>query len=172
MKTPREILIERHRQVEPALDAARRKALAGLPALGNPEMNRGWDTLPNRIRLGKLRRQRGLFWCRRLVNEVAVGTPAVLRKAWLELIWPSRRSWAGLAAIWLAVLGVNLQMKTQTPSHSAQLVQFAPRVMAQALEDRWRVLAELLPPSRPRPTAVSRPKVGQRSERPSILKPC
>src|SRR5262249_24505348 len=138
------------------------------------EKNPGWDTFPSRIRFGKLRRQRGWssVFCRRVVNEVAVGTPAVLRKAWLELIWPSRRSWAGLAAIWLAVLGGNLQMKTPTASHSAQLVQFAPRVMVQALEDRWRVLAELLPPSRPRPTAVTRPKAGQRSERPSILKPC
>ena len=152
MKTPREILFERHRQVEPALDAVRRKALATLPA--RPQ-NRGLDTVSS---------------CRRVLGQVATGALAVLRKGWLELIWPSRRAWVGLTAIWLAVFGANLQMKT--PSQPAPAVQFAPRILAQALQERLRVLAELLPPSTPRPTAMTHPKAGPRSERPTILKTC
>ena len=146
MKTPREILFERHRQAEPRLDAVRRHALAVLGASEN---------LPA---LQPSRRP-----------ELWIG--AVVRKVWLELIWPSRRAWAGMAALWLAVLAANLEMKAAFPA--APAVPSAPaRELVRAFEEQRRLLAELLPPVKPSPAAPARSSPRPRSERPAILKVC
>jgi len=170
MKTPREILIARHRPAEPKLDAVRQKVLAALPPRSSLEQNGRLDAAPRFSPLGRLRLQRSGWWGLRVLGQLAAAAPSALRKAWLELIWPSRHAWAVLTAIWLAVLGANLQMKAT--SQAAPTVQLPPRILAQALEERWRVLAELLPPSGPRPAAGAGLKVGPRSERPSLLKTC
>jgi len=145
MKTPRETLFERHRQAEPKLDAVRRKALATLPAAGS-------------------------------VNDAHINTraafhraPAVLRKAWLELIWPSRRAWAGMAALWLAVLAANLEMKASSTTVPA-VGSAHTRELARAFEERQRLLAELLLPVSPPPAAAARSDPGPRSERLTLSK--
>ncbi len=76
MKTPREIILESHRAVEPRLDRLRETVLAAelATALSGPK-----------------------------VRPQSAGN--ILQKLWLELIWPSRRAWAGLSAVWV-VLGV------------------------------------------------------------------
>jgi len=89
MKTPREILLERHRHAEPRLDAVRRKALATLAASGRA----------NQAHLASAQGSGG----------AVKGAAAMLKKAWLELIWPSRRAWAGMAALWLVVLAANVE---------------------------------------------------------------
>lgn len=145
MKTPREILFERHRQAEPKLDAVRRKALAALPVAGSVN-NAHFNT-------------RAAFHPAR----------AVLRKTWLELIWPSRRVWAGMAVIWLGVLAANLEMKATSTTVPA--VQSAhTRELAWAFEERQRLLAELLVPVSPPPAAAARFNPGPRSERLTLSK--
>src|SRR5260221_7112189 len=110
MKTPREILFERHHQAGPGLDAVRQKALDALPA---PE-------------------------------DITRAHPgAVLKKVWLELIWPSRRAWAGMAALWLAVLAANLEMKATSLAVPATR-SAAGRELVRAFEEQRRLLAELL----------------------------
>jgi hypothetical protein len=144
MKTPREILFERHRQAEPKLDAVRRKALASLPAAGSvisPHSN-----------------TRAAFHRAR----------AALRKAWLELIWPSRRVWAGMAVIWLVVLAANLEMKTTTNVSAVRSAH--TRELARAFEERQRLLAELLLPASPPPATPARSDPGPRSERLTLFK--
>jgi len=144
MKTPREILFERHRQAEPRLDEVRRKALADLTAAENTEA---------------LRRHR---------SEAECGLP---KKIWLELIWPSRRAWAGMACLWLALLAANLGIKatatSSTPARSAQRAE-----LVQAIEEQRRLLAELLPATKPQPAEPPRPGSRPRSQRPAPFKNC
>ena len=147
MKTPREILFARHRRAEVNLDHLRRQVIAGLPVSGSAE-----GSEPNRGENRVIR--------------------AVLTKAWLELIWPSRRAWAGIAALWLTVGAANLAMKAgfqSSPPIGAAPVQ----EMAQGFEERRRLLAELLPPVKPvPPIQPSRSNPRPRSEGPSTIKHC
>ena len=145
MKTPREILLERHRESEPRLDEVRRKALAVVAASSSEPSEPGRDPA------GLIR--------------------VALKKAWMELIWPSRRVWAGMGALWLVVGAANLEIKNPMPGMPA--ARRAPvRELAQGLEEQRRLLSELLqaPKTRlaePQP-ATPRP----RSERPLTLRPC
>jgi hypothetical protein len=67
----------------------------------------------------------------------------VFRNVWRELIWPCRRAWVGLAAVWLALLAVNARLSDpqlagpRSPSAAA---------MMQSWEEQTRVLAELTQP--------------------------
>jgi hypothetical protein len=146
MKTPREILTERHRSIGPKLDAMRQEVITMLPSSGSadalhPKSSRHWSFA------------------------------ATIRKGWQQLIWPSRRAWAGMAVIWLAVLGANVGMKvTSQGMPSGRPASF--RDIAQALEDQQRLLAELLPPKPAAAIQASRPSAGPRSQRPTVLKAC
>lgn len=147
MKTPREILFERHRRAEVKLDDLRQKVLAGLPASG----------IAAESALNRSERP---------------GIRAVLAKAWLELIWPSRRAWAGMAALWLTVGAANLAMNAGFRS-SPPIGVGPAREMVQGFEAQRRLLAELLPPSQTvPPTQPQRSSVRPRSEGPSKFKHC
>jgi len=66
-----------------------------------------------------------------------------LRNVWRELIWPCRRAWVGLAAVWLGLLAANArladpQLAGARPSSAA--------AMMQSWEEQTRVLAELAQP--------------------------
>jgi hypothetical protein len=81
MKTPREILLDRHRAAGPKLDAIREKALADLsPGAVSDASTRISGSWPRRA-----------AWL-----------------LWRELIFPCRHIWAGLAAAWVVLLLVNL----------------------------------------------------------------
>ncbi len=149
MKTPREILFAHHRDAEPRLDEVRRKALAAASGLGAADVFQS-------------RRGASIF--------------GMAAKVWWELIWPSRRAWAGIAAAWVVVLGANLEMKVTSPAMPAARAP-STREMVQAVEEQRRVLAELLPPAtqqplepplRRSPRANPRP----RSEGPQSFKTC
>lgn len=77
MKTPREILLERHKNSNGKLDAIRQAAVKQL---------RG-----------------GAHESRRRHVEDAPALWRGLRLCWQELVWPCRRVWLGLAAAWLAM---------------------------------------------------------------------
>ena len=146
MKTPREILLERHLQAEPRLDEVRRKALAVVAASSTAE------TLETGGGSG------GLFF-------------AALKKGWMELIWPSRRAWAGLAVLWLVVGAANLEMKDSAqggpPTRSAPV-----RELAQGLEEQRRLLSELLQSPKTASTEPQRVTPRRRSEGPLTLRHC
>lgn len=147
MRTPREMLFARHRQAEPKLDAVRQRALAALQAPAP--------------RPAAAPRHRAGQW---------LGT--MLRTAWWELIWPARRAWAGLAVLWLAVLGANLEMNATSPGVPAGR-STPPRELARAFEEQRRVLAELLPAAQtPPPPTVHPPQPADRprSERSATSK--
>jgi hypothetical protein len=139
MKTPREILFERHRQAGPKLDAIRRNVL-GTRSASEEALASG----PLEIASTHKRS----FWLHEALSRLKVGAPFFVRKAWLELILPSPRAWAGMATVWLAVLAANFLMKAPVPGSPGP--GSAPaREVAQALEEQRRLLAELLPPAKP-----------------------
>jgi hypothetical protein len=167
MKTPREILFAHHSQAEPKLDDVRRKALAALGSAGilpaslrsspHAESTRTQDLAGRDA--GAPGRRSGLRF------------RAWLQRAWFELVWPSRRAWAGMAAVWLAVLAVNLEMKVTSRTAPGRRSVPAPE-LARAFEEQRRLLAELLPPSQPSPAQAPRPQARPRSERPVPFKAC
>jgi len=126
MKTPREILLERHQAAAPKLDAIRQSAVAAV--------------------------------CdRRISNERRSQTTAtmILKTFWLELIWPCRRIWAGLAAVWVLIFAFNFSQRDPTEM-VAQKAPPAPQ-MVLAFWQQEKLLAELLGSNEPR--VAEKPKV-------------
>lgn len=86
---------------------------------------------------------------------------------WREWLWPSPVAWAGLACVWLVIIGLNIaagptakekEMVRRIPSQSSQEI-------AAALTDQRRELAQVFEPPSPPPVAVRRPgPPGPRSE--------
>jgi len=123
MKTPREILLQRHRATETRLDEIRRTAIAQLEN-------------PSRMRIDGLP-LRALF------------------TLWRELIWPCRRTWAGLAAVWLVLL--TLQLASRDPAEAAARTTPPPSPeVLMVLRQQQLLLAELVERSESR--AAERPK--------------
>ena len=149
MKTPREILFKRHREVEPKLDAIRQKTLAGLGTAAAEDSG----TIQTARRESPFR-------------------GAILRTAWIELILPYRRAWAGMAVLWLAVAAANVAIKV--PFASASMARSAPAPdVLQAVAEQRRLLAELLAPNANAPAANrTEPKGQPRSERRISVKAC
>ena len=136
MKTPREILLDRHRAAEPKLDAIRAAVVAGLRRQ-NPE--------PQNRPAG-------------LVSWLLRGSTPV----WRELILPSRRIWTGLAAVWLVLFAVNLSQRDPASGVTGRAVRSPAVMMSWQVQQRW--MDELLadrstPPEAGRPrTAPPRPR--------------
>ena len=67
-----------------------------------------------------------------------MGWPIIL---WRELIWPSRRIWTGLAAVWVLILAANISLR----EHSPAIVKSGPSSeIMMSLKDQQKILAELL----------------------------
>ncbi|HUZ06043.1 MAG TPA: hypothetical protein VMV89_01000 [Candidatus Paceibacterota bacterium] len=128
MKTPRDILMERHQTAAPKLDALRREVVAELNNKGTKEQ-----------------------------SLLAAFVASLLRcpnKLWLELVWPCRRIWAGLAAIWVFIFAVNLSQRDP----SEMMAQKTPPSPEMILTFRQQeiLLAELAGQNEPQ--AAERPK--------------
>ena len=78
------------------------------------------------------------------------------------LLWPHPTAWAGLAAIWLLILGFNLATGPSAPLVANRASPVSPQVFI-AYQEQERLLAELLGPretplaDRPKPRP-SRPR--------------
>jgi hypothetical protein len=146
MKTPREILLERHRQAEPRLDEVRRKALAVVA----PPSTAGTS---------------------KTIRDPNGPILAALKKAWMELIWPSRRAWAGLAGLWLVVGVANLEIKNSVQGGPATRASQV-RELAQGLKEQRRLLSELLQSPKTASTEPQRVTPRRRSEGPLTIRHC
>jgi len=137
MKTPREIILERHQSAEAKLKLIRAEDLAAcmhaaeVPASVPP---------------------RPAFSVWRIAQDF-----------WAESIYPWRRVWVGMAAVWLGILVVNVA-PSSTP-HLAMRKSYkpdSPIVMA-ALREQKQMFAQLLGPALP--AASAPPKIpGPRSD--------
>ena len=108
MKTPREILLGRHQAATPKLDVIRREIVGELNNKTTKERSRG----PNLV-----------SWFLGCPNTV-----------WRELILPSRRIWAGLAAVWLVLAIVNISQRDHSPA--GRITSAAPTMSFQE-QQRW-----------------------------------
>ena len=131
MKTPREILLARHSAAAPKLDAIRHEMVK--------ELNRQ-DTGAQ-------------SWAVRFAS-LCLGCS---NKIWLELVWPCRRIWTGLAAVWLLILAVNFAQHDATP---AGKITTAPVMMSFREQQRWmnELFADRAPAAEAEPPKMFVPK--------------
>jgi len=132
MKTPREILLERHCAAESKLEDIRR-AVVGELSTKEIKAQGGPDGF--------------VEWCLRFPN-----------KLWRELVLPSRRIWTGLAAVWLVLFIVNISQRDNVSSVTGQPVRSAPVMMSWQVQQRLmnELLADrLAPPEVDRPRNVA-----------------
>ena len=139
MKTPREMLFARHQAAALKLDAIRREVLAA--ELNNQETKE--QSQPSNF----------VTWFLCYSNKV-----------WLELIWPCRRTWAGLAAVWILIFVFNFSQRD--PSELMARKSPPPsQEMILAFRQQERLLAELISPNEPQTVALPKPFLPQpRSE--------
>ncbi len=86
---------------------------------------------------------------------------------WRELIFPSRRTWAGIAAAWVLILVVNFSLRDPGQDGAAKVT--APEMMS--FQEQQKLVNELLA-DRFVPDDVDRPKTftpRPRSERVVVL---
>ena len=84
-------------------------------------------------------------------------------------LWPHPKAWAGLAAVWIGILILNLSQRDQSPGAAETFSPPTPEVMAE-LRQQKLLFAELMG-SPQTPDADRRKNVppGPRSERVAIL---
>jgi hypothetical protein len=123
MKTPREILFQRHENAAPKLDAIRREVVEVAA-----DVNR--------------RKQ--------LVHELtlAAALANAIRLSLRELVWPCRRTWAALAAVWVALFIFNVSQRDKAELAARKLPPPSPEAIM-AWRQQERLLAELIGPSAP-----------------------
>lgn len=122
MKTPREILLEQRRSTAPKLDAIRREIVAGLNCQDTKAQN--WAV------------------------KIAVSCLAGSNKVWLELVWPCRRIWAGLAAVWIALFIFNVSQRDKSELAARKLPPPSPEAIM-TWRQQEKFLVELIGPSAP-----------------------
>ena len=140
MKTPREILFERHRSAEPKLDAVRQQAVAEVH---------------DRRSLGA---KTSAVTDRRYNGGISF---------WRELILPRPQAWAGLAAVWVLILA--LKLSTHDPSHVVTSKSSVPPEVIAELRQQKHLFAELagipqLPDVQPSKPFPPRPRSARRCE--------
>jgi hypothetical protein len=139
MKTPREILLERHRSAAPKLDAIRREVVEVAA-----DVNRRKQPV------------RELTFAAALANAI--------RLSFRELVWPCRRTWAALAAVWIALFIFNASQRDKSELAALKLPPPSPEMIL-TFRQQEKLLAELIGPNEPQAAAPPKPFLPQpRSE--------
>ncbi|HEX4350306.1 MAG TPA: hypothetical protein VH251_07955 [Verrucomicrobiae bacterium] len=132
MKTPRDILLERHGSAECRLDGIRRAVVGELNNKDAKAQSWAADFVE---------------FCFRCLS-----TP------WHELILPSRRIWTGMAMVWVLILVVNVSQRDNVSSVTGRPVRSSPVMMSWQAQQRLmnEVLADrVMPPDVDRPRNVA-----------------
>ena len=114
MKTPREILLERHQNATPKLDTIRRKV-----------MNATADMI------GRKQSAREFTFAETIMLPLR------------QLLWPHPKAWAGLAVVWIFIFVLNFSMRDKTPVVAEKVAPPSPEVVAE-LRQQQRLFAELI----------------------------
>ena len=69
-----------------------------------------------------------------------------LRLRLRELFWPAPQAWAGLAAIWLVILGGSFATRDPAPKDFARYATPATPLMRELLKEQRQLFAELVGP--------------------------
>lgn len=115
MKTPRDILFARHQAAALKLDAIRHEVVGKLDH--QDTKSQSWSTIL-------------VSWCLGGSN-----------KLWLELIWPSRRIWTGLAAVWVLIFIINISQRDGSQAMNAKSTP--PVEMMMTFGEQQKMLNEL-----------------------------
>ena len=62
---------------------------------------------------------------------------------WQSLFWPHPKAWAGLAAVWLIILGLQLAQRDDTPVRAENSAPPSAETLVELMQQQ-RMLAELL----------------------------
>ena len=129
MKTPRELLLARHKAAEPKLDGIRRSALKEAFGLRREAERHAAFALESQVP--------------KAVSSLRFAT--AIQILWRELIWPCRRTWAGLAVAWIAIAVFNLSHPGNQQTIMAKS-STPPADMRLVMQEQRRVLAEIIGP--------------------------
>jgi hypothetical protein len=77
-------------------------------------------------------------------------------KLWLELVWPCRRIWAGLAAVWILIFVFNFSQRDPAEMLARKSSPPSPEMIL-VFRQQEKLLAELIGPNEPR--VAEKPKV-------------
>jgi hypothetical protein len=123
MKTPRDILFARHQAAAPKLNASRCEV---VDKLNNKETKE---------------QSFSVFFVSSLLS--------CSNKLWLELIWPCRRIWAGLAAVWILIFAVNFSQRDPAEMMARKSPPPSPEMIL-AFRQQEMLLTELIGQNEPR----------------------
>jgi len=85
---------------------------------------------------------------------------------WREMLWPCPQAWAGLAAVWLIILGLRLMAGSEAGAPAQVVSAPASPELRAALDEQRRLFTELLPlPEPPPPVRHQEPAERPRSQR-------
>ena len=114
MKTPRELILERHQAAEAKLETIRAEDLA--------KYARASAAQPS-VRV-----------------QPSFSLAAAARQFWQESIWPWRRIWLGMATVWLVLLTLNLATNERPKMARHKTPPPSPELMAALREQRRLML--------------------------------
>ena len=121
MKTPREVLFDRHRRATRSLDAIRERVLVNeLRTQASDRLSAPW-----------------------------LNVPVTAMKLWRELILPCRRIWCALAVMWAVILALIFSSTDGRKSASRQSSASSPEVQVAVREQRLMRLELLGAPVTP-----------------------
>jgi hypothetical protein len=150
MKTPRELILEKHRNAETRLAAIRpedlaaaaRSAITAAPIEGEGRLSAVASAEAE--------------------DEGAGWLLSIARNFWRESIMPWHRVWMGMAAVWLGILALNFASHDAPQMAAAKAPATDSRVVLAAWRERRQMFAQLLGPAMPAVDAA--PKIpGPRS---------
>jgi hypothetical protein len=118
MKTPREILLERHQAAAPKLDAICHQIVRKLNNKETKEQS-----------------------FQNVLVSLFLGCS---KNLWRELIFPSRRIWASLATIWIVIFIFNFSQRDQTELMAKKSSPSPEMILA--FRQQEKLLAELMGP--------------------------
>lgn len=124
-QTPREILLSRHRDEKPKLDAVRREAVASIAGASAAALEADAE------------------------NGIAgMSFGSVARLLWSQLVAPCRRVWGGLAVAWAVILVLNVVTNGEKPAPFAD-AQMSMEESVIAMRAQRQLLAELAGEAKP-----------------------
>jgi hypothetical protein len=132
MKTPREIILERHQSAEAKLKLIRAADLAAFTRTADSAAS--------------------------VEPQPTLSLSRVVEQIWQKVFWPWRRVWGGVGATWVVILGLGLAAGDMPRTASARPSRLDPEVLT-VLHQQEQLLSQLLgteaPPRVARPPAVA-----------------
>lgn len=89
--------------------------------------------------------------------QTETANPSAPTSWWRELLWPCPQAWAGLAAVWVVILGLNWMNDWPANGHPLQARRELTPEERMAFIEQQQLLARLLEPETAPPPHVDKP---------------